>query len=158
MLRNAAKAMDLPMQLKKAKELLASLQGQLVKAQQSTLKRVVVEGVASMQGEVANIQELTTKLRECQKEVDSLTREMKMGNSPQDGKGGKRSATDGSSEKASSFGSSLIDEIIKPQSILNVASGPNGVSLPDSSKDALKSQKKKKWKRSEEHTSELQSL
>ena len=51
------------MQLKKAKELLASLQGQLVKAQQSTLKRVVVEGVASMQGEVANIQELTTKLR-----------------------------------------------------------------------------------------------
>ena len=83
MLRNAAKAMDLPMQLKKAKELLASLQGQLVKAQQSTLKRVVVEGVASMQNEVANIQELTTKLRECQKEVDSLTREMKMGNSPQ---------------------------------------------------------------------------
>lgn len=44
MLRNAAKAMDLPMQLKKAKELLASLQGQLVKAQQSTLKRVVVGG------------------------------------------------------------------------------------------------------------------
>ena len=83
MLRNAAKAMDLPMQLKKAKELLASLQGQLVKAQQSTLKRVVVEGVASMQSEVANIQELTTKLRECQKEVDSLTREMKMENSPQ---------------------------------------------------------------------------
>ena len=63
------------MQLKKAKELLASLQGQLVKAQQSTLKRVVVEGVASMQGEVANIQELTTKLRECQNEVDSLTRD-----------------------------------------------------------------------------------
>ena len=71
------------MQLKKAKELLASLQGQLVKAQQSTLKRVVVEGVASMQPEVENVQELTKKLRECQKEVDTLTREMKMGNSPQ---------------------------------------------------------------------------
>lgn len=45
MLRNAAKKVDLPLQLKKAKEMLFSVQEQLATAKQETLRRAVQTGV-----------------------------------------------------------------------------------------------------------------
>ena len=81
MLRNAAKKVDLPLQLKKAKEMLFSVQEQLATAKQETLRRAVQTGVASMQPEMDTIKQLVEQYGQCKKRVDELTRELNASNS-----------------------------------------------------------------------------
>ena len=81
MLRNAAKKVDLPLQLKKAKEMLISVQEQLSTAKQETLRKAVRSGVAAMQPEMDTIKQLVEQYGQCKKRVDELTRELNASNS-----------------------------------------------------------------------------
>lgn len=76
MLRNATKAADLPLQLKRAKEVLSTLQAQLASAKKATLKPVVKSGTASIQPEIEDMKRLKEEYNRARREVEYLTREI----------------------------------------------------------------------------------
>ena len=80
MLRNASKAAELPLQLKKATGLLTTLQRQLATSKKASLKKVVQSGTASGQPEVENVKGLTENCIQTQLEVDELTRTISRAN------------------------------------------------------------------------------
>lgn len=161
MLRNAAKKVDLPLQLKKAKDMLFSVQEQLATAKQETLRRAVKVGIASMQPEMDTVKQLVEQYNQCKKKVDELTKELNTANSTTvsswivlvcdllvDGKKGKKSQSKQTPEpsRPSEFGSSIIDEIVKSQSSFSVSDGTETVKDPKVAVDSSKVSKKKKRK------------
>ena len=73
MLRNASKAADLPLQLKKATGMLSSLQRQLATSKKVTLKKAAQGGAANGQPGMENVKSLTEEYSQTQRELDELT-------------------------------------------------------------------------------------
>ena len=75
MLRNAARAVDLPVQLQKAKESLAMVEKQLKSLKREALKRIVQMGVASCQQDIQTIQKLERDYMKYWSDVEELQKQ-----------------------------------------------------------------------------------
>ena len=75
MLRNAARAVDLPVQLQKAKESLAVVEKQLKSVKREALKRIVQTGVSSCQQDIQTIQKLERDYMNYWNDVEELQKQ-----------------------------------------------------------------------------------
>lgn len=138
MLKNAARAADLPAQLQKAKESLSVIENQLKEAKRSVLKRVAQAGVSSCQRDIQELQRLENDYMKQWNSVDELQKQQSVSRSSFTSgcfsynfsrvESNKNRPTERSAEKGrsgmqnpSGIGSSLIDEIIGKQPIINVS-------------------------------------
>ena len=80
MLRNASKAAELPLQLKKATGLLTTLQRQLATSRKASGKKAVQGGTANGQPGIEDVKGLSEDGSQTQREMEELTRTISRAN------------------------------------------------------------------------------